>query len=196
MQSPLTGNGEHLQIAPTGSSIAPVQPSYVNSATSFTGTWSADVPAAWQGSFTGLGRFPTGNTGDHATEFDFSGLVTGVLPVGTYLHIGDLDTIEHLTLKAYDAQHQAISQPWLNRTPLEQHGSGSGPGFPGVLLPTDLPGWDWNESTQTYAFDGTTIVRNPNLSFTLSTCEAIVFLDVTREVTGFNVSVIAPAAVP
>ena len=59
-----------------------------------------------------------------------------------------------------------------------------------------MPGWDWNESTQTYTFDGTTVVGNPNLSFTLSTCEAIVFLDVTREVTGFQVTVTAPAAAP
>ena len=196
VQSPLTGTGEHLPFAPTGSSIAPVQPAYVYSATSFTGTWSADVPAAWQGTFTGLGRVPAGNTGDHTAEFNFSGLASGVLPVGTYFHIDDLDTIEHLTLKAYDARHQAVSRPWLNCIPLEQHGSGTGAGFPGLLLPTDMPGWDWNESTQTYAFDGATIKGNPNLSLTLSTCEAIVFLDVTREVTGFQVTVTAPAAAP
>ncbi len=196
VQSPLTGTGEHLQLAPTGNSIAPVHPSYVHSATSFTGTWSADVPAAWQGTFTGLGRNPAGNTGDHTAEFDFSGLTSGVLPVGTYLLIADLDTIERLTLKAYDADHHAISRPWINRTPLEQHGSGTGVGFPGSILPTDLPGWDWNESTQTYAFDVTTIVGNPNLSFTLSTREAIVFLEVTREVTGFGLSLMAPAANP
>ena len=196
VQTPLTGTGEHLPFAPTGSRIVPVQPSYVQSASSFTGTWLADVPTAWQGSFTGLGRFPAGNTGDHSTEFDFSGLASGVLPAGTYLHIGDLDTIEHLTLKAYDSQHHAISRPWLNRTPLEQHGSGTGVGFPGSLQPTDMPGWDWNDSTLTYAFDGTTVVGNPNLCFTLSSCEPIAFLEVTREVTGFNVSVIAPAAAP
>jgi hypothetical protein len=122
VQSPLTGTGEHLPLALTGSSITPVQPSYVHSANSFTGTWSADVPAAWQGTFTGLGRIPTGNTGDHKVEYDFSGLAGGVLPVGTHLNLTDLDTIEHLTLKAYDAKHHAILRPWLNRTPLEQHG--------------------------------------------------------------------------
>ena len=196
VQSPLTGTGEHLPFAPAGSSITPAHPSYVHSAESFTGTWSADMPDAWRGTFTGLGRVPAGNTGDHTAEFDFSGLVGGVLPVGTYLHITDLDTIEKLTLKAYDSEHNAISQPWLNRYPLEQHGSGTGVGVPGVILPTDFPGWDWNESTQTYAFDVTTIVGNPNLSFTLSTCEAIVFLDVTREVTGFHVHISAPAATP
>ena len=63
-----------------------------------------------------------------------------LLPVGTYLHIVDLDTIEHLTLRAYDAQHQAVSTPWINCNPLEQHGSGTGVGFPGSLLPTDMPG--------------------------------------------------------
>lgn len=194
--SPLTGAGEHLPFAPTGGSIAPVHPSYVHSATSFTGTWSENVPAAWEGSFTGRGRFPAGNTGDHTTEFDFSGMAGGVLPAGTYLHIDDLDTIEHLTLKACDSQHHAISQPWLNGTPLEQHGSGTGAGFPGSILLTDMPGWDWNESTQTYSFDGTTVVGNPNLRLTLSTCESFEFLEVTREVTGFGVSVTAPAAVP
>ena len=196
-QSPLTGTGEHLPLAPTGSSITPVQPSYVHSAISFTGTWSADVPPAWQGTFTGLGRIPAGNTGDHTAEYNFSGLASGVLPVDTYFVIGDLDhKIEHLTLKAYDSQHNAISQPWINRNPLEQHGSGTGAGFPGLLLPADMPGWDWNESTQTYAFDGATIVGNPNLEFTLSTREAIVFLEVTREVTGFHLQLAAPAAVP
>jgi hypothetical protein len=39
-------------------------------------------------------------------------------------------------------------------------------------------------------------VGNPNLSFILSTREAIVFLEVTREVTGFNFAVLAPAANP
>ncbi len=197
VQSPLTGTGKHLPFAPEGSSITPVQPSYVHSAISFTGTWSADVPAEWQGTFTGLGRISAGNTGDHTAEYDFSGLASGVLPAGTYFHIADLDhPIEHLTLKAYDSQHNAISQPWINRIPLEQHGSGTGVGFPGLLLPTDLPGWDWNESTKTYAFDGTTIVGNPNVNFTLSTREAIVFLEVTREVTGFHLQLAAPAAVP
>ena len=119
-----------------------------------------------------------------------------MLPVGTYLHFDDLDTIEHVTLKAWDAQHHAVSRPWLNRTPLEQHGSGTGIGFPGSVLSSDMPGWDWNEATQTYAFNGTTVVGNPNLSFTLSTCEAIVFLDVTREVTGFHMLLAAPAVVP
>ncbi len=196
VQSPLTGTGKHLPFAPAVSRINPVAPSYDFGATRFTGTWSANVLAAWRGTFTGLGRIPVGNTGDHSTEFNFSGLAGGVLPAGTYLHINDLDTIEHLKLKAYDSQHQAISQPWINRNPLEQHGSGSGVGFPGLVRPTDMPGWDWNESTQTYAFDGTTVVGNPNVNFTLSTGEAIVFLEVTREVTGFHLALAAPSANP
>lgn len=196
VQSPLTGTGKHLPFALKDSTIAPVQPSYIPGETSFTCTWSTNAPAAWQGTFTGLGRFPAGNTGDHTVEFDFSRLASRVLPVGTYFHIVDLDTIEKLSLKAYDQQHRAISRPWINRTPLQQHGSGTGVGFPGSILPTDLPGWDWNESTQTYAFYGTTIEGNPNLSFTLSTCEAIVFLEVTREVTGFHFQLAAPAADP
>ena len=196
VQSPLTGTGKHLPFAPTVSRINPVDPSYDHGATSYTGTWSANVLAAWRGTFTGLGRIPVGNTGDHSTEYDFSGLADGVLPAGSYLHINDLDTIEHLKLKAYDSQHHPISQPWINRNPLEQHGSGSGVGFPGLVEPTDMPGWEWNESTQTYAFDGTTVVGNPNVSFTLSTGETIVFLEVTREVTGFHLALAAPSANP
>ena len=195
VQSPLTGTGKHLPFGPMDSNIKPVSVSYVHGATSFTGTWSSDVPAAWRGTITGLGREPAGNTGDHMAEFDFSGLAGRMLPAGTYLHIVDLDTIEHLTLRAYDAQHHAVLQPWINCNPLEQHGSGTGVGFPGSILPTDLPGWDWNQSTQTYAFDGTTVVDNPNISFTLSTSKSIAFLEVTREVTGFSLHLMAPAAV-
>ncbi len=193
VQSPLTGTGKHLPFGPTDSKIRPVAASYVHGATSFTGKWSTDVQAAWRGTFTGFGRIPAGNTGDHSTEYDFSGLAGHMLPAGTYLLIGDLDTIELLTLKAYDSNRQPITLPWLNSIPLEQHGSGTGVGLPGSILPTDLPGWDWNESTQTYSFDVTTIVGNPTLSFTLSTREPIVFLELTREVTGFNVHLMAPA---
>jgi len=195
VQSSLTGTGKHIPFGPMDSNIKPVSVSYVHGATSFTGTWSSDVQTAWRGTFTGLGHIPAGNTGDHMAEFDFSGLVGRMLPVGTYLHIVDLDTNEHLTLKAYDSSGKTIAQPWINCNPLEQHGSGTGVGFPGSLQPTDLPGWDWNESTQTYAFDGTTVVGNPNICFTLSTCKPIVFLEVTREVTGFNIHLMAPAAV-
>ena len=194
VQSPLTGTGKHLPFALTDSKISPMAPSYVHGPNRFTGTWKADVPAAWQGTFSGLGRIPAGNTGDHTAAFDFSGLANGVLPVGSYIHFTDLDNKEHLTLKAYDMNHNAIALPWLNRIPLEKHGSGTGVGFPGSLLPNDLPGWDWNESTQTYTFEGKTIVGNPTLSFTQSTCEAVVFLEVTREVTGFSVHLMAPAA--
>ncbi len=195
VQSALTGTGEHFPFGPIDSNIRPVVPTYVHSDTSFTGTWSADAQTAWRGTFIGLGRIPAGNTGDHTTQYDFTGLADSMLPADTYVHIVDLDTIELLTLKAYDVNRQPISLPWLNSIPLGQHGSGTGVGLPGAILPTDFPGWDWNEWTQTYTFDVTTIVGNPTISFTLSTREPIVYLEVTRKVTGFSVQLMAPAEV-
>ena len=192
----LTGTGSHLPLAPISATITPVGPTYVKSATGFTGTWAARTPPEWRGTFTGLGFLPRDNTGSHSTRYDFSGLPHSVLPAGTYFALTDLDTVEYLTLKAYDSTHTALSTPWLNLHPLSQWGQGTGTGSPGEVLPTDMPGWEWNPSIQTYVFEGIQIVGNPNISFALSSREDIAFLEVSREVTGFNFHLMAPAADP
>ena len=186
----LTGTGTHIPLVPIGSAITPVDPTYVDRTTSFTGTWLADVPTSWRGTFTGLGHIPRDNTGSHSTQYDFTGLSSGILPAGTYFTITDLDTIEYLNLKAFDSTHTVISSPWLNLKPHRQNGKGTG--IDGQLLPTDMPGWEWNESIQTYVFNGSTIVGNPTASFVLSSREGIGFLEVTREISGFNFHVSAP----
>ena len=192
----MTGTGPHLPLAPINASITPVGPTYVISPHGFTGTWTATTPAAWRGTFTGIGLLPRGNSGSHSTKYEFSGLPRSVLAAGTYFALTDLDTVESLKLKAYDATHTVMSSPWLNLHPISQSGQGTGTGSPGQVLPTDMPGWKWDESTQTYTIVGTGIVGNPNITVFLSSREAIGFLEVTREVTGFNFHLMAPAAAP
>ena len=195
-QLAMTGTGPHLPLAPISASITPVGPSYVMSPHGFTGTWTATTPAAWRGTFTGIGLLPRGNSGSHSTKYEFSGLPRSVLAAGTYFALTDLDTVESLKLKAYDATHTVMSSPWLNLHPISQSGQGTGTGSPGQVLPTDMPGWKWDESTQTYLIEGTAIVGNPNITIFLSSRAAIGFLEVTREVTGFNFHLMAPAAAP
>lgn len=189
---PMIGTGPHLPLAPNGVVLDVVPPAYDDRTTSFTGTWGLDAPVAWRGSFTGVGPMPRDNTGSHSTSYDFSGLPGSVLSAGSYFAITDLDTVEQLSLTAYDTTHTVITSPWLNLYPLSQWGKGTGEEPPGQILPTDLPGWAWHELTHTYHFHGRQVAGNPAVSFALSSREAIGFLDVKREITGFNFHLMAP----
>jgi hypothetical protein len=62
-------------------------PAIAATANGWTGTWSAPVKAAWRGTFTAVGPV-TDNQHSGNTDFDFTGLATGVLPAGTYLSFG------------------------------------------------------------------------------------------------------------
>ncbi len=198
----LTGSGAHLPLGPiVGPLTTPVPgvgPAYTSIPhTSFTGTWDASAMPAWQGTFTGTGPIPGGSNPSGTSLYDFSGLPGGVLSAGTYFGIADLDHGsggEHVTLKAYGIGGAPLSTEWLYSPPVVVRGSGSGAG--GLPVSADLPGWDWNVSTFTYTFDGTTVPGNPTIAFYLESGLAISGLEVTRDnkFSGFGMS--APSAVP
>ncbi len=196
IQSPLTGSGDHLPLAPIGRVLAAVNYKYVENKTGFTGTWSANAMPAWQGTFTATGLRPAGfYYTPEVCSHDFSGIASGVLPAGTYFTIHDLNQNDRLTLTAYDSAHTVISSPWLNRHPACQWGIGSGGGYPGLLVLANMPGWDWNASTGTYTFDGNT-VTHAAITIALSSCVPIGFLAVTRDTNASSFGLLAPAAAP
>ncbi len=193
-QSPLTGSGTHLPLAPIDNTLAAVESKYAKNATGFTGTWSATAMPAWQGTFTAEGLRPAGYY--HSPDpcrHDFSGLASGVLPAGTYFTIYHLNQNDRLALKAFDAAHKVITSPWLNRKPLCQWGSGTGGGYPGLPVLEDMPGWDWNESTGIYTFDGLAVTPAA-ITIALSSCREIGFLEATRSDNSFSFGLMAPAA--
>ena len=193
-QSPLTGSGTHLPLAPIDNTLAAVEFKYAENTTGFTGTWSANAMPAWQGTFTAEGFRPASYY--HSPDpcrHDFSGLASGVLPAGTYFTIYHLNQNGRLTLKAFDAAHKVITSPWLNRKPLCQWGSGTGRGHPGLPVVENMPGWDWNESTGTYTFDGLAVTP-ATITIALSSCREIGFLEVTRSDNSFSFGLMAPAA--
>ncbi len=195
VQSPLTGSGRHLPLAPIGHVLAAVNSKYVETPTGFIGTWSADAMPAWQGTFTGEGLRPaTYYFTPDACRHDFSGLAGGVLPTGTYFTIYHLNENGRLTLKAFDSAHKVISSPWLNRNPLSQWGVGTGPGYPGLPVLENMPGWNWQESTGTYTFDGNTVPEPSVLTIALTSCREIGFLEVTRSNNEHSFGLLAPAA--
>ena len=195
VESPLTGSGQHLPLAPIGHVLTAVNFTYAETPTGFTGTWSANAMPAWQGTFTAEGLRPAGYyyTADPCRH-DFSGLATGVLPAGTYFTIYHLNRNDHLTLRAFDSTHTLIASPWLNRKPLSQWGHGSGPGFPGLPVLENMPGWDWQDSTGTYSFDGNAVTESHSVTIALSSCEPLGFLEVTRDNNSVSFGLLAPAS--
>ena len=195
VQTPLTGTGKHLPLAPIGKTLAAVNPTYVETTTSFTGTWSATASAAWRGTFTAEGSRPVGVVYPAGVaNYDFSGLANGVLPAGTYFTVYSIDSGDHLTLRAYDSKHMVISSPWLDSKPPSQWGEGSGSGFPGLPVLADMPGWAWDESNGTYLLDGSTDAAPSDLTIALSSRQDIGYLEVTRDSAGFSFNLLAPAA--
>ena len=190
--SPLIGSGDHLPLAPMGNVLAAVNYKYVENPNGFSGTWSANAMRAWHGTFTATGLRPAGfYYSPDACSHDFSGLADGVLPIGTFFTIYQLNKNNHLTIKAYDSSRRLIFTPWLIRNPVCQWGSGSGPGFPGLPDLANMPGWDWNETKGTYTFDGNN-VKASSITVVLSSCEPIGFLEVTRGNNSVSFSLAAP----
>ena len=57
-----------------------------------------------------------------------------------------------------------------------------------------MPGWDWQESTGTYLFDGNTVMEAHSVTIALRSCEPIGFLEVTRGNNSVSFGLLAPAS--
>lgn len=198
--SPLTGSGTHLPIpSPNPGAPAAIARSItsINTGTGWTGGWSAPAFAPWQGTFSATGPVPTGNsnpTGHTSptglTFYDFSTMLTGTLPTGTYFRFGDVDagstTSEIYTLIAIGVGGP-ITTPWLD-----------GPiGVTGTYSSSaDLPSWNFNPTNGAYTFDGSTVNGNPNAAFWLASNTPISSMDVTRTSEFQNFALYAPVPTP
>lgn len=187
----LTGSGSHL---PTGAGAYPdpniVGLSYTdNHNGTFTGVWTATPEPNWVGSVTLTGPIAAGGGPNGTSTFDFSGLANGVLPATSPFVFSDLDAgsgLEQFTFQAYDTSHTLITAAWLDST-LGQAGVGS---------PSDMPGWNWDTSTSTYTFDGSTVPGNPSVGFYLQNNLDIGSLVVVRDTSFANFAIGAPVPTP
>lgn len=125
---------------------------------------------------------------------DFSGLPTNVLPIGSLLWFGDLDSSSNtVTLRAFDEFGNLMNE-WLNETSAV-YGVGRGPGNSIVL--EDLPGWSWDAGSSSYFIDGGTVTGfNPTVNVYLESNQAITSLEVQKPGTSYNFGVRAPLSVP
>ena len=197
----LTGTGSHIPLGPHFSpgTFPTIIPTYTTVPhTSFSGTWSTNVAPAWQGTFSGTGPLPSGAAPTGLSQYNFTGLSTGVLPASTHFFLSDLDNGsgggEEIILKAYDATNMVILTEWLNSPAIGQGGTGSGPGGSSLLV--DMPGWAWNSVAGTYRFFGSSVPGNPNIFLGLGSNLAISRLDVDRTSTFASFGLGAPTAVP
>ncbi len=192
----LTGSGPHLSVPSIGLPSA-LPTAVTGNAVSgpWQGSWASPALPGWIGSYDVGGPQPAGtgnNTG--TSEYDFTLMANGELPVGTYFRFGDLDqgsgTAEIFTLTAYDSTGQ-ITTPWLDE-PAWVSGTGTGTG--GAVTLNDMPSWSY--SAGVYTFDGSTVSGNPNISFMLTNNTAITQLVVTRLSGYANFSLLAPIPEP
>jgi Ca2+-binding RTX toxin-like protein len=194
---PLVGSGR-LPPGTTGSPafIAPLYADVpVSAPVSFTGTWDATAPSAWQGTFTGTPTFIRSTANNIGiNKIDFSGLPTGVLPKQSFFALGDLDdgssSGEIITLTAWDADGDLITMPWLDE-PSYQSGRGASD-------PKSLPDFTWDQVTGTYSFDGNgeDFRGNPSIVVFMRNNKEIGFLEVNDQTAfaGFGLS--APSTPP
>ena len=148
---------------------------------SFSGSWAAPVSAAYQGTFTGTGNYPSGaNSGSSA--FSFSGWAGGI-PSGIFVGLGDLDLSENLTLTAFDSSNNQITTPWLNDAVFLSANVAS------ELVAANMPGYKF--SAGVYSFYGSFVPGNPSVLVSLPTSQALGSIQVTKDAS-FGVTLSAP----
>jgi len=159
----------------------------------FTGTWTAPALAPWVGTFSATGPAPGGPT-PGTTNYDFTALPNGDLPVGTFFRFGDTDfgsgSNEKFELTAFIGTTQVLT-PWLDET-IGIGGAGSGSG--GIPAAVDLPMYSFVGGV--YTIDGTSVPGNPGIGFNLPSNTAITNLEVVRFSSNANFNLAAPVPEP
>ena len=192
----LSGSGSHLPVPANTTPNA--QPRTVTGNTvngPWQGSWSSPAFPDWVGYFDVIGPVPAGTSNSTGiSQYDFTSMPTGELPIGTYFRLGDLDqgsgTTEIITLTASD-NSGTITTPWLDE-PIGVGGFGSGPASSIIL--SDMPGWSYSGGV--YKFDGSTVSGNPTVSLAMTNNMGLTHLSVHRS-SGFgNFSLMAPIPEP
>lgn len=200
--APLTGSGPHFPI-PSPNPGEPLREAPVlagDITTAYTGTWSAPALSPWHGTYSVSGPRPAGNVSSAGlSRFDFTALSAGELPIGSYFAFGDVDggstTNETFILQASDSTGGLITTPWLDEA-FAMSGIGTGSGS--TIIPTDVPGWEWDAGLSQYTVDGTTVSSsgNPSMVVWLQNNVGIGFLDVNRTSNFANMGISAPIPEP
>ena len=177
--APLTGSGDHLVIdsnTPTNPVMEHWTYSNVVTNVSFDVSWGNDALAPWQGTAHATGPTPAGNGPYGTTRLDFTSMPQGELAAGTFFYFSDLDNGERFTLRAYDSSNNMITNSaWLDDV-VGVSGFGSGPGNTPSIF--DMPSWDLTNGEYTFNDNHQTI--NPNIAFSLSSNQAISYLEIDR----------------
>lgn len=191
----LTGSGL-LPIPVPNSTITWVGPAYTStSAVTLTGDWSAPAASPWVGGdfevTHATGTLPVSpNVG--LFRYDFSNMTNGggLLPVGTYFWLGDVDAgsgnNEILELQAWDSLGNLLSE-WLDE-PLFVNGTG--------ISAAAMPAYTWDAGTMTYIFDGNAVPGNPSIGIFMESNQEMAAFNVNKLDTHYNFAINAPEAVP
>lgn len=154
-QTPLTSSGNLSSVPSTIGT-----PTFFGASAGTTGSFLTGRHADWAGTFTRTGPgIASGNIG--TSTFNFSSLVTGGLPPGTYVVFGDVDTgsadHETFTLNAYRSDGSQVTSPWLD-VPVSKWGT-----------PTSYPLPSYAFSAGQYFFDGNAVQIAATVGFCLRT---------------------------
>ncbi|GJM24133.1 MAG: hypothetical protein DHS20C16_05480 [Phycisphaerae bacterium] len=199
--APLIGSGPNLPIPSPNPGEPPRQGRALSgvTGTGFNGTWTSPALAPWIGTFNAFGPVPSGNTSPAGiTRYDFTPLASGLAQAGTIFAFGDVDggstLTEQFNLRAFDSGGSLITTPWLDE-PWGVTGVGTGGG--GVILPGNMPGWNWDATNGIYTIDGTTVTGgNPSLNVWMESNTDMAMLEVERISNFANFSLSAPVPEP
>jgi len=192
----LTGSGL-LPIPVPNDLITWVGPTYTPASfTTLNAAWATPAASPWTGGTFDVSR-PSGAAIPSSLivgkfRYDFGNMTNGggLLPLGTYFWIGDVDNgsgnNEFMELQAWDAAGTLLSE-WLD-VPLYVYGSG--------VTASAMTAYAWNGASMSYTFNGNAVPLNPSIGIFMENNQEIAVLSLDKVDTHYSFALNAPEAVP